>query len=91
MDEPMKYAIVLPDGAADEPLERFDGRTPLDVAKTPHMDDVAMGGRQGCIVTVPDGYLPGSDVATMSLCGYDPGVYYDGRAPLEACTRGVTA
>ncbi|MCH7527895.1 MAG: cofactor-independent phosphoglycerate mutase [Planctomycetes bacterium] len=87
----MKYAMVLPDGAADEPLDRFDGRTPLDVAQTPHMDDVAMGGRQGCIVTVPDGYLPGSDVATMSLFGYDPGVYYDGRAPLEAVARGVTA
>ncbi|MCH7808042.1 MAG: phosphoglycerate mutase, partial [Planctomycetes bacterium] len=62
----MKYAMVLPDGAADEPLDRFDGRTPLDVAQTPHMDDVAMGGRQGCIVTVPYRYLPACDVATMS-------------------------
>lgn len=85
----MKYAIVLPDGAADEPVEELDGRTPLEAAKTPHIDWVATNGRQGCVVTVPEGFAPGSDVATLSLLGYDPRVDHHGRAPLEAAARGV--
>ncbi|MCH7871302.1 MAG: hypothetical protein IID33_06340 [Planctomycetes bacterium] len=83
----MKYAIILPDGAADEPVEKLGGRTPLEVAQTPHMDWVSSHGRQGCIRTVPEGFLPGSDVATLSLLGYDPKTDYTGRAPLEAVAR----
>lgn len=87
----MKYAIVLPDGAADEPVALLDDKTPLQAAKKPHMDWVASNGRLGCVYTVPDGFLPGSDVATLSLFGYDPRVDYDGRAPLEAAAQGITA
>jgi len=87
----MKYAIVLPDGAADEPVELLDGKTPLEAANKPNMDWVAAHGRSGRVHTVPDGYLPGSDVATLSLFGYDPRVDYDGRAPLEAAAQGITA
>lgn len=85
----MKYAIVLPDGAADEPLSELDGRTVLDVAKTPHMDWIASSGRQGAVVTVPEGFLPGSDVATLSVLGCDPRTCYSGRAPLEAAARDI--
>jgi 2,3-bisphosphoglycerate-independent phosphoglycerate mutase len=85
----MKYAIVLPDGAADEPLSQLEGRTPLEAANTPNIDWVAANGRQGCVVTVPKGFTPGSDVATLSLFGYDPRVNYSGRAPLEAAAKGI--
>ncbi len=85
----MKYAIILPDGAADEPIERLDGRTPFEIAKKPNMDWVSINGRQGRVVTVPPGYLPASDVATLSLIGYDPAKFYKGRAPLEAAARGI--
>ncbi len=87
----MKYAVILPDGAADEPVGTLDGKTPLDAANTPHMDWVAMNGRQGCVRTVPDGFLPGSDVATLSLLGYDVRTDYQGRAPLEAAAQNLTA
>ena len=80
----MKYAIIIPDGAADEPLVELGGKTPLEAAETPNMDRVARMGRQGLVRTVPDGFESGSDVATMSLLGYDPAVYHTGRAPLEA-------
>ncbi|RME37549.1 MAG: cofactor-independent phosphoglycerate mutase [Planctomycetota bacterium] len=85
----MKYAVILPDGAADEPLAELDDRTPLEAARTPHMDWIAAHGRQGRVVTVPDGFRPGSDVATLSLFGYDPRSCYTGRAPLEAAARGL--
>ncbi len=85
----MKYAIVLPDGAADEPVEELEGRTPLEAARTPGIDWIAMNGRQGRVVTVPQGFAPGSDVATLTLFGYDPRVDYSGRAPLEAVARGI--
>ena len=87
----MKHAIVLPDGAADEPLPQLDGRTPLEAANIPHMDWIARHGRLGRIVTVPTGFTPGTDVATLSLLGYDPHVCYSGRAPIEAAARGLTA
>ena len=87
----MKYAIVLPDGAADEPVEELEGRTPLQAAKKPNMDWIAVHGRQGCVATVPRGFAPHSDVATLSLLGYDPRIDYSGRAPLEAAARGITA
>ncbi|MBU0617584.1 MAG: phosphoglycerate mutase [Planctomycetes bacterium] len=87
----MKYAIVLPDGAADEPLPQLGGRTPLEAASIPNMDWVALHGRLGRVVTVPAGYTPGTDVATLSLLGYDPDTCYSGRAPIEAAARGLTA
>lgn len=87
----MKYVIVLPDGAADEPLPQLDGRTPLEAAAIPHIDWIAMHGRQGRAVTVPNGFTPGTDVATLSLFGYDPARFYTGRAPLEAAARNLTA
>ena len=87
----MKYAIILPDGAADEPIESLDGKTPLEAADKPNMDWISSQGRQGTVVTVPEGFLPGSDVATLSLLGYDPHECYSGRAPLEAAARGLSA
>ena len=87
----MKYVIVLPDGAADEPLPQLDGRTPLQVANIPHTDWVARNGRMGRVVTVPGGFTAATDVATLSLFGYDPAKYYTGRAPLEAAAQGLTA
>jgi len=83
----MKYALILPDGAADDPVAELGGKTPLAVARKPHMDWVAMNGRQGTARTVPEGYLPGSDVATLSVIGYDSRKYYTGRAPIEAAAR----
>ncbi len=85
----MKYAIIIPDGAADEPLKELGGKTPLAVAKTPFMDEVAMSGRIGTARTVPAGFESGSDVATMSLLGYDPVKYHTGRAPLEAAAKDI--
>jgi len=85
----MKYAIVIPDGAADEPQESLGGKTPLQAARTPEMDAVAREGVLGRSRNVPDKFLPASDVATLSLFGYDPLLYYTGRAPLEAAAVGV--
>lgn len=84
-----KYAIIVPDGAADEPLDDFDGATPLEAAETPNMDRISAEGRQGLVRTVPAGMEPGSDVAQMSLLGYDPRRYYSGRAPIEAVARNI--
>jgi 2,3-bisphosphoglycerate-independent phosphoglycerate mutase len=85
----MKYAIVIPDGAADEPQESLGGRTPLQAARLPEMDRVAREGVLGRSRNVPERFLPASDVATLSLFGYDPLLYYTGRAPLEAAAMGV--
>ena len=85
----MKYAIVIPDGAADEPQDCLGGRTPLQAARTPEMDRVAREGVLGRSRNVPDRFLPASDVATLSLFGYDPLLYYTGRAPLEAAAVGI--
>jgi 2,3-bisphosphoglycerate-independent phosphoglycerate mutase len=85
----MKYAIIIPDGAADEPLKELGGKTPLEAADTPNMDWIASHGMQGVARTVPEGFESGSDVATMSLLGYDPAVYHTGRAPLEAAARHI--
>jgi 2,3-bisphosphoglycerate-independent phosphoglycerate mutase len=84
-----KYAIIIPDGAADEPLDVFDGKTPLEAAETPNMDEISKIGRQGLVRTVPEGMEAGSDVAQMSLLGYDPKRYYTGRAPIEAAARNI--
>lgn len=85
----MKYAIILPDGAADEPVDSLDARTPLEAAHKPNIDWVSANGRQGLVYTIPPGFSPGSDVATLSLLGYDPKVEYTGRAPLEAAARNI--
>jgi len=87
----MKYVLILPDGAADEPLPQLAGRTPLEAAEIPHMHSLAARGRLGRVVTVPHGFTAGTDVATLTLFGYDPHVYYTGRAPIEAAARGLTA
>ncbi len=85
----MKYVIVLGDGMADRPLAELDGMTPLEYAKTPHMDRLAAAGEIGMVHTIPDGMSPGSDTANLSVLGYDPKVYYSGRSPLEALSIGV--
>jgi 2,3-bisphosphoglycerate-independent phosphoglycerate mutase len=84
-----KYVIIIPDGAADEPLEQFDEKTVLEAADTPNMDKISTLGRQGVVRTVPVDMEPGSDVAQMSLLGYDPRRYYSGRAPIEAVARNI--
>lgn len=85
----MKYVILLGDGMADEPLVPLAGKTPLQAAATPNMDDLATHGVMGLVQTVPAGMAPGSDVANLSVMGYDPGQYYTGRAPLEAVSMGI--
>lgn len=84
-----KYAIIIPDGAADNPQACFDGQTVLEAAETPNMDRIAADGRQGICRTVPEGMTPGSDVAMMSLLGYDPKAYYTGRASIEAVAQDI--
>ena len=85
----MKYIILLGDGMADEPLETLDGLTPLQAAQTTHMDRIARKGTIGLAETVPAGFHPGSDVANLSVFGYDPATCYTGRSPLEASSMGV--
>ncbi|NMB85924.1 MAG: cofactor-independent phosphoglycerate mutase [Methanothrix sp.] len=85
----MKYVVLLGDGMADRPLDALGGRTPLQAAKIPNMNWVAKEGRNGQALTVPEGFPPGSDVANLSVLGYEPGKYYTGRAPLEAAAMGV--
>lgn len=86
----MKYIVIVPDGAADYPLEELDGKTPLQVAHTPNMDFLASNGIAGSVRNIPRGFSPGSDVANLSILGYDPKVYYTGRAPLEAISMGLS-
>jgi 2,3-bisphosphoglycerate-independent phosphoglycerate mutase len=85
----MKYAIIIPDGAADTAIQELGGRTPLAAAQTPNMDWISRNGRYGTVCTVPKGMSCGSDVAILSLLGYDPREHYTGRAPLEAAARGL--
>jgi 2,3-bisphosphoglycerate-independent phosphoglycerate mutase len=84
-----KYVIVIPDGAADEPFEGLDDYTPLQAARIPEMDWIASHGVIGRSRNVPNRFLPASDVATLSLFGYNPEEYYTGRAPLEAAAMGI--
>jgi len=86
----MKYAIIIPDGAADAPQASLGGKTPFQAARTPHLDALTARGRIGLTNHVPDSLPPGSEVACMSLMGYDPLVYFTGRAPLEAAAQGIT-
>ncbi|MFA5875433.1 MAG: 2,3-bisphosphoglycerate-independent phosphoglycerate mutase, partial [Candidatus Margulisiibacteriota bacterium] len=85
----MKYIILIGDGMADEPLPSLQGKTPLEAARTPNLDFIAKNGLAGYVRTVPRGMTPGSDVANMSVFGYDPKKYYTGRGPLEAASLGI--
>jgi 2,3-bisphosphoglycerate-independent phosphoglycerate mutase len=85
----MKYAIVIPDGCADEPQPALGGKTPLQAAQLPNMDRVARTGVVGRANNVPQPLTPASDVATLSLFGYDPLAVYTGRAPLETVAMGI--
>jgi 2,3-bisphosphoglycerate-independent phosphoglycerate mutase len=85
----MKYVLIIPDGAADEPQASLGGRTPLQAAATPNMDAIARSGLVGQANNVPASMPSGSDVGTMSLFGYDPSVFHTGRAPLEAAAMGI--
>ncbi len=84
----MKHIILLGDGMADHPIERLNGLTPLEYAATPNMDSIAAMGRCGRLITIPDGYLPGSEVANTAILGYDLDEVYEGRGPLEAASIG---
>ncbi|MCM8783375.1 MAG: cofactor-independent phosphoglycerate mutase [Candidatus Omnitrophica bacterium] len=85
----MKYVFLVGDGMQDFPLQELEGKTPLEVAKTPNMDYIARNGRVGWVRTIPHQMQAGSDVAIMSLLGYNPKEYYKGRGPLEAANLGV--
>ena len=85
----MKYVVILGDGMADWPIDELDGRTPLEYANTPFMDELSKKAEQGMVRTVPSGMSPGSDTANLSVLGYDPRKYYSGRSPLEALSIGV--
>ncbi|MEZ6121305.1 MAG: hypothetical protein R3C28_32775 [Pirellulaceae bacterium] len=85
----MKYAIIIPDGCADEPLESLGGKTPLQAASLPNMDAIAAAGEVGLASNVPAHLPPGSDVANLSLLGFNPNEYFTGRAPMEAAAQGI--
>ena len=85
----MKYIILLGDGMADRPRADLGGKTCLQSARTPNLDRLATLGQVGMVHTVPEGFAPGSDVANLSVLGYDPRKYYTGRSPLEAASMGV--
>ena len=85
----MKYIILQGDGMADYPLDVLGGKTPLEAARTPNMDWLAVHGVFGIAHVIPEGFPPGSDVGNMSIMGYDPAVYHTGRSPLEAASIGV--
>lgn len=85
----MKYVIIIPDGAADSPQESLGGKTPFQAARAPALDALAARGRVGLTNHVPDSLPPGSEVACMSLVGYDPLVFFTGRAPIEAAAQDI--
>jgi len=85
----MKYVVIVGDGMADYPIENIKGKTPLMVAKTPNMDWMVKQGEIGLVRTIPDGFNPGSEIANLSIFGYDPLRYYTGRGPLEAASLGI--
>src|SRR5512133_3744682 len=85
----MKYIIVLGDGMADEPLAAYGGKTPLQMAEKPAIDNLAKKGRTGQLITVPADMHPGSEIANMSVMGYDVHTVFEGRGVLEAASIGV--
>jgi len=84
-----KIVYVILDGVGDRPVAALGGRTPLEAARTPHLDRLAAGGQQGLVTTVGEGIAPESDVAVTAMLGYDPTVYHAGRGPLEALGAGL--
>ncbi len=84
-----KYIVLVGDGMADYPIEELGMRTPLEAARTPNMDFIAKNGELGQVKTIPDKMSPASDVANLSILGYDPKIYYSGRGPLEAANLGI--
>jgi 2,3-bisphosphoglycerate-independent phosphoglycerate mutase len=84
-----KYIMLVGDGMGDYPLEEIDNKTPLEVASTANMDFITSNGILGLVQTIPNGMSPGSDVANMSLLGFDPKKYYTGRGPIEAASLGI--
>ena len=85
----MKYIILLGDGMADWPIDEIGGKTPLEAANKPNMDRLIKSGIAGKAHTIPDGMPAGSDVANLSVFGFDPKIYYTGRSPLEAISMGL--
>lgn len=85
----MKYILIIGDGMADYPIPELNNLTPLQVAKKPNIDKIATLGKSGILSTIPKGLKPGSDVAILSVLGYDPKKVYTGRGPLEAAARGI--
>ncbi|KPK41845.1 MAG: phosphoglycerate mutase [Omnitrophica WOR_2 bacterium SM23_29] len=85
----MKYIVLIGDGMADYPIKKLGGKTPLEVAKIPNMNYIAKNGKVGIARTIPAGFSPASDVANLSILGYDPTKYYSGRGPLEAANMGI--
>lgn len=85
----MKYIVLLCDGMADYPIAQLGGKTPLEAANTPNMDKLACKSQVGMIKTVDDSMKPGSDIANLSVLGYEPEKYYTGRSPLEAGSIGI--
>ncbi|MEX2723420.1 MAG: cofactor-independent phosphoglycerate mutase [Candidatus Freyarchaeota archaeon] len=85
----MKYIVIIGDGMADYPLEELNGKTPLQVAHKPNMDYIARKGKSGILRTIPEKMQPGSDIANLSILGYDPQKYYTGRGPIEAVSLGI--
>ncbi len=85
----MKYVIIVGDGMGDYPVAELGGKTPLEAAAIPHLDELARQGELGCARTIPPGKEPGSDIANLAIMGYDPVRYHTGRAPLEAAALGV--
>ena len=85
----MKYIVVLGEGMADRPIDELNGKTPLEAANTPVMDEMAGKGIVGLAHTIPEGMSPGSDTANLAVLGYNPRLYYTGRSPLEALSIGV--
>ena len=85
----MKYIIVLGDGMADEPIVELGNKTPLQVASTPMLDLLAKNGRVGMLSTVPKGFHPGSEIANLSVLGYDVAKVFEGRGSLEAASMGI--
>ena len=85
----MKYIVIVPDGMADHPVAKLGGKTPMQAANTPHMDELAANGEVGTAKTVPPGLPADSAVANLSVMGYDPARWYTGRSPLEAVSMGI--
>lgn len=87
----MKYIVIVGDGMGDYPIKELSGKTPLQAANKPNIDSLAANGSSGMLQTIPKGYTPGSDVANLSILGYDPAIYHPGgRGPIEAAAQGVS-